>query len=235
MLQSTRQGSFWGAHLFLFYVNPLIKLFREANLGARIGNIFCGAVFHADDIALLAVQKVTLQRMMDMCYKFNCEWRPNLHPKKMKIMVFGETRYYALTNSVTRIWKLGDKIIEEVKNHFHCGIKLTTDKTTVNITKDLCRKGRGIMLSLQHCGIGKLLPLTLVKLYKAIVLPSALFGCELWTNVSDTEYKMLEKMQRFCAKYIQNLGRSTRSDMCVPMLGLMSLFKHILIKPNLPS
>ena len=120
VLQSTRQGSFWGAHFFLFYVNPLIKLYREANLGAKIGNIFCGAVFHADDIALMAVQKETLQRMMDICYKFNCQWRLNLHPKKTKIMVFGETRHHALTNSATRIWKLGDKNIEEVKNHVHC-------------------------------------------------------------------------------------------------------------------
>ena len=114
-----------------------------------------------------------------------------------------------------------------MKNHVHCGIKLTTDKTTVKITKESCRKGRGIMLSLQHCGIGKLLPLTLVKLYKAIVLPSSLFGCELWTNLSETEYKMLERMQRFCAKYVQNLGRSTRSDMCVPMLGLMPIQAYI--------
>jgi len=90
--QSTRQGSFWGAQFFLLYVDPLIKLLRNAKLGAYVGSLYCGAVFHADDIALIAVQRKTLQNMINICYSYNCKWRMNIHPEKTKIMVYGESK-----------------------------------------------------------------------------------------------------------------------------------------------
>ena len=70
-------------------------------------------------------------------------------------------------------------------------------------------------------------PITNCKLYKSIVLPSTLFGCELWSNLTITEKLMLERFQRFCGKSIQHLGRRARSDICIPMLGLPSVKSYI--------
>ena len=41
-------------------------------------------------------------------------------------------------------------------------------------------------------------PLTLLKLFKTICIPRALFGCELMSNLSRTEMNVLEVTYRFC-------------------------------------
>ena len=227
VLQGTRQGSDWGAYFFLVFIDALIRQLRTCGTGTYIGNIFCGIFLQADDIALLAVSKDDLQLLMDICYNFACKWRFIIHPLKTKILVFGESNKNAFINKHTRVWRVGSSIAQEVESHTHCGVELTTKKSSISVTKTLCRKGRGIMLSLHRVGLGDLNPLTYTKLYKTIVLPSALFGCELWSNISETEYEMLERMQRFCAKLIQRLGRRTRSDICCPMLGLLPIRSYI--------
>ena len=66
-----------------------------------------------------------------------------------------------------------------------------------------------------------------MKLYKSVVQPSCMFGCELWDGLNSTEKLMLERMQRFCAKLIQKLNPRTRSDVCCGMLGLISVESYI--------
>ena len=169
-------------------------------------DIFCGARFHANDIALVAVDKHSLQKMIDICHTFSQMWRFHIHPEKMKSMVL-YTKSKRSPHYEGYTWTLGHTPIEVVQSHVHCGVQLTSETSSFGITKSVCRKGRGIMLSLQNCGLGSLNPHTLLKLYKSIVLPSALFGCELWNNITDTESIMLERMQCLCAKMIQKIGR----------------------------
>ena len=102
--------------------------------------------------------------------------------------------------------------------------------SSVERTKLACRKGRGVMSAICNqaaLGQGKLNPLTALRLYKSITIPSALFGCEVWTHLSNTENCMLERMQRYCSKLIQGLSRKTRSEICCKMLGLQSVEGYI--------
>ena len=144
------------------------------------------------------------------------------HPVKTKILVYGDTK-----SQPDRKWYLGESYVDEVESHTHCGVLLHTSKSSVHHTKMVCRKGRGKMLSVLNSGLYNLNPITSCKLYKSIVQPSALFGCELWSSLNITEDLMLERFQRFCAKTIQHLGRRARSDICVTMLGLSSVKGYI--------
>jgi exonuclease III len=225
--QSTRQGSFWGAWFYLLFINPLINILRQSGIGAKVGDLFCGALFFADDIALLAIDKEGLQSLINICYTFACQWRFTFHPQKTKILVCGESPQQRKRNCEQRVWYVGSEKIREVTTHVHCGVPITSDATTIQLTKQVCRKGRGVMLSLLKAGLGGLNPLTLIRLYQSIVQPSALFGCELWGYMSETERTMLERMQRFCSKIIQQLNRRTRSDICCSLLGLWSAESYI--------
>ena len=230
ILQSSRQGSLWGAFFYLVLINPLIIKLRELDCGAYIGDMFSGVHAQADDLALIATTKQSLQKMMNCCYSFSCMWRFMIHPQKSKILVCGETKRWQKENSSSRVWKLGLNDVPQVESHTHCGILLTSAPTTIERTKLACRKGRGIMRSIckqAALGDGKINPLTAVKLYKVITLPSALFGCEVWTGLSHVEKDMLERLQRFCVKVIQNLPRQTRSNICCQMLGLHSVEGYI--------
>ena len=221
VLQSTRQGSFWGGWFYLLFIDPLIKHIRELGYGAHVMDLFVGILLQADDIALIAINKHCLDIMIKECFTFASKWRLLLHPKKSKILVYGEKK------KVDRLWKVDSTIIDEVQCHVHCGVTLCTERSRISHTKDVCRKGRGIMLALLNSGLGQLNPITGSKLYKSIVIPSALYSCELWSNLSQTEKLMIERLQRFCSKCIQKLSRRARSDICNPMLGLLPLNRHI--------
>ena len=157
--------------LICWFINHLIKRLRYLNVGAHIQDLYTGSFFHADDIALVAINNHCLQIMMNECYKFACQWRFILHPGKSKILVFGESK--ATSN---RKWFLGNSNVSEVTSHTHCGVLLNTDRSNIHVTKTLCRKGRGIMLSIMNSGFCNANPITNCKLYKSVVLPSTLFG-----------------------------------------------------------
>ena len=64
-------------------------------------------------------------------------------------------------------------------------------------------------------------PLTCKKIYNAVVVPKALYGCENWFALSSTELLTLECAHIFCIKKIQSLLLYTRSDVA---LGLLAIF-----------
>lgn len=70
-------------------------------------------------------------------------------------------------------------------------------------------------------------PKTLVSIYKKVILPSVLFGCELWNNLKSKDWNILNRFQHFIAKDIQNFSKSTRSAICESMLGLQPIQSEI--------
>ena len=225
ILQSSRQGSLWGGFFYLILINMVIQEVRNMDIGAYVGSIFSGIHVQADDIALVATSRKHLQLMIDKVNRLSCMWRFLIHPGKTKVLVYNETLHNHKLNMQNREWNVGPNRTYEVDSHIHCGVTLTTASSTVLRTKDACRKGRGVMLALCNNIIRdhQLNPITCLKLYKSVVLPSALFGCELWNDLTETEKVMLERLQRFCAKKIQHFGRRTHSDICCPMLGLSTV------------
>ena len=96
--------------------------------------------------------------------------------------------------------------------------------------KDCNTKLRGTTLSLNACGVGEangLHPLSCKKIYKSVILPKGLYGCELWYNLTDSEILFLERSHRFCVKYIQCLSKRTRTDIALGLLEVYSMTAEI--------
>ena len=70
-------------------------------------------------------------------------------------------------------------------------------------------------------------PLTCANLLKVIVLPRSLYGCELWSQLSNQLVVQLERMQRFCLKIAQGFGKLTRSDKAIGMIGMPRIQAYI--------
>ena len=227
LLQSVRQGSFWGTFFYLVLINPLLTEMRDKNVGAYMSDIFSGVHAQADDVALLSITRAGLQIMMDSCYKFACKWRFKIHPEKSKVIIWGESKH----SPILQKWYIGYYTVDKVESHTHCGVLLSSASSTVQRTKIACRKGRGTMASICTngvlCGNKMINPITCLKLYKTIAVTSALYGCEVWSNLCGTEKLMLERFQRFCAKLIQRLPRRTRSNICCKMIGLQSIESYM--------
>ena len=96
----------------------------------------------------------------------------------------------------------------------------------VNI-KDVTDKLKGTYFSLANSGIllqETLHPLTCITIYKSVVMPKALYGCEYIYNITESEMVTLERSHRFCIKGMQSLGMHTRTDRCYPQFdGYISI------------
>ena len=74
---------------FTLYVNDMIVL-RESKVGCNPIDMFVAAILFADDLALLAPTRRSLQQLIDICLE-NCdEFCLSFTAKKSKTMVFGK-------------------------------------------------------------------------------------------------------------------------------------------------
>ena len=65
-------------------------------------------------------------------------------------------------------------------------------------------------------------PLTLF-LFNSVCIPCSLFGCELMDDLTTTEVNMLETTYIFCLKYMTNLSKRTKTNICLASLGVKSV------------
>ena len=102
---------------------------------------------------------------------------------------------------------------------------MSTDKNV----KLACDKIRNTFLSLVNSGIHQdgLNHLTSKRLYNSVVLPKALYGCELWSNLHKTHIMSLERAYRFCINLMQSLPKFTSTDASLALIGMYPIEAEI--------
>jgi hypothetical protein len=125
---------------------------------------------------------------------------------------------------------LGSSVVEQVCCSKHLGLIISTTGDNKASVQEACKKGKGSFMSLAGTGVrpNGLNPLTCSKLLKLVVYPKALFGCELWNQLSPACVEQLERMQRFCLKIAQTFTKRTRSDKVLCMLGMPRIQANIM-------
>ncbi len=223
--QSVRQGGVLSPWLYVLYIDGLIKELRDSQLGLHLDHLFCGVVVQADDVALLSLSLNELQKMVDICHGYSLRWRYKINSLKTKWMVFGESATECRILRPLRQLRLGDQTIDEKSENKHVGILLNACFDSTQRTDNACQKMRGSFMGLAGAGVRPkgLNPLTSIKLFKLIVLPTALYGCELWCGLPDRQLLKLDRTQRFCLKVAQDLGIRTRTDMCHSLVAMPRL------------
>ena len=223
--QSVRQGGVLSAWLYIIYVNELLVELEKRSLGTYIHNTFYGSPMQADDLALLSICKQDLDNMIKTYYEYSIKWRYTLNPNKTVITVFRNSGNGPSKSEPRRTWSLGDNTISEQAWYKHDGILLFSNLRTVERTLTACRKLRGTFVSIVEVGLHphSMNPITGRKNYERIVLPSALYGCLLWSDLTRTEIKMLETAHKFCLKCIQGLHPNTRTATCLALLCIGSI------------
>ena len=95
--------------------------------------------------------------------------------------------------------------------------------------KEAASKLKGAFLSLINSGVheGGLNPITSKSIYKAVVLPKAIYGFELWYSLQSKHIDLLEKAHKFCVKFMQSLPRRTSTDLAFSLLNIKSILYDI--------
>ena len=130
---------------------------------------------------------------------------------------------------IFRTWHFGNSCIEEGTEYKHLGVICDKYMSFDENVKLACNKLRGTFLSLVNCGIYEdgLNPLTSRRIYNSVVLPKALYGYELWSNMQSSHIVSLERAHRFCIKFMQFLPKFTSTDVALALLGASPLESEI--------
>ena len=114
----------------------------------------------------------------------------------------------------TRGWTLFGIPVREEPSWTHVGIDLCGSFSSTERTLCSCQKGKSVIASLVNIGArpNALNPICGAHLWLTMGIPDALYGCELWNNLTTREIVSFERCQRFNAKRLQGLPRNTRSE-----------------------
>lgn len=107
----------------------------------------------------------------------------------------------------------------------HLGIIQSSNRKNTKSVEQSCERGRNAFFAINGIGARKrgLNPVTGTDLYRKIVLPSALYGSELWNNLDNKNIREINKFQHMVCRSIQGFPALTRSDMSESLLGLTTL------------
>ena len=197
---------------------------KEAS--ASVLSINSGAPTFADDISLLAVTPFNLQTLLDIVYQYSIKWKFGISVEKSCIMTYCKTK----RNKEIPVGILyGDQYIESAKNTIHLGIRQDANLSITNRITERCQKAKNSFFAMIGLGVHPtgLSPLTSTSLYQKIIMPCALYGSELWNNMTQSDINTINRLQHFIVKTIQGFPIRTRSDICESMLGLNRLSSEV--------
>ena len=66
-------------------------------------------------------------------------------------------------------------------------------------------------------------PTLSADLYRKIIIPTDLYGVELWSNMTHCDTNLIRRLQHFIAKNVHGFPTRTRSDICEYILGLHNI------------
>ena len=231
IMQGTRQGGVLSPFLFLCFTDDLLEELCKSAASLKIYKHIFGAPAVCDDMLLASLSKRGLDELMQICYVNSCKWHYEYAPIKCCVIVYNESKYEFIRSN--RVWHLGNSQVEEDENYKHLGVinnKYLSFKPNI---KDATDKLKGTFFSLINSGIfydDLFHPLTCKKIYNAVVIPKALYGCENWSALTSAELLTLERAHRFCIKRMQSLNMHTRTDIALGLLAMFPLEDEIDIR-----
>ena len=127
-----RQGGVSSGIFFAVYIDKLLVILRQSELGCHINGVFFGAMIFADDIFLLSASRNGLKAKVNLCQSFveerNLKFGTNINPEKSKTKCIAFKKKMKPDFKPANIMLNGDRLpwVKQVK---HLGHTLQTDNS----------------------------------------------------------------------------------------------------------
>ena len=173
-----RQGDCLSSTLFLFFINDLILLLRERNVGIRNNYFSIQSLLYADDLALVSESEQDLQNMLDVLSEWCTKWRMCVNVKKSAVMHFRNRR----TPRTQYQFKYKSQTINVVQSYKYLGI-IFEEYMDFKVTSDVLANSAGRALGAifskykDNNGFGYD---TFTKLFNSGVIPILDYGSGVW-------------------------------------------------------
>lgn len=230
MKRGILQGGSLSAKMYLVFINDLLNEVESSGKGSLVLASRVNIPTQADDICLISNNVHSLQHLISTCESYSRKWRFIFSSTKSKIVVFTPKKKLHFSCDLF-LYGMKLPIVDSI---VHVGVLLNGRNNNVERTERTCVKLKCGVMSLIRSGAHPcaLNPLTIAKIVKCKVYPSALYGCELW-QLKQSEIYMLEKAQNFIVKSMQGFNFRTRTDMCTSLIGWFSIEAYISVKKML--
>ena len=164
---------------------------------------------YADDLLLLSTNAAHLSKLLDLVSNFARDWRldfvhPDSEKTKSHCVIFGDE---LLARSPT--WMLSGQQLQTRHQSDHLGVTLDSRLTAARHVDQRIKRARAAFYGLAPAGMlaKGLCPLDKVYLWKTVVLPTLVFGCNT-APLRPSDVERLDTVQAACVKAALGLPRT---------------------------
>ena len=178
---------------------------EEAQAGIKIAGRNINNLRYADDTTLMAESEEELKSLLIKVKEGSEKVGLKLNIQKTKIMASGP-----ITS-----WQIDGETVETVADFIFLGSKITVDGDCSHEIKRRLLPGRKVMTDLDSMLKSRDITLpTKVHLFKAMVFPVVMYGCESWT-IKKAERQKIDAFELWCWRRLLRVpwtaGRSNQS------------------------
>ena len=221
--RGTKQGSILSPTLFNVFINDLLKLLAESNVGVRVDSDIFNSFAYADDISVLSLNTTDLQILINICFTYSKTWKFNFGITKTKCMISGVNPFID-----TPVWKLGGDAIENVDTIEILGTVFSKDlscKSHVEKRTLSCRRSVCALASV-GCSYPGLSSDVKAHLWRTIGLPSLTYGIET-LHISVTHKKRIESTQASIIKSTLGFPSRCHHSSLLNAMSIDNVYSHI--------
>ena len=218
LFRGVKQGGVLSGSLFNFFINELIEICCNANIGAKFIDIIVCILIFCDDICLLSDSIEEMQVLLKLCEEFANKWGIEFNLEKCKYMVFGKIK---LNNT---IFKLNNQIISSTDCFKYLGLEFNSKLDMSSFFIKKFQNVKNSFFSLNSFGFkqGGVNPFLQIFVYKSYCISRLLYGLEI-INLNKKTLNILNIGQNDIVRYITGLSRNSHISNTLKILKLFNI------------
>ena len=175
--KGTEQGHPLSPDLFKIYIKDLSPRLDFDNCPKLI-NTLVSHLLWADDLIILALDPVTLQKQLDELHDFCKEWGIEINADKTKLIKFNSN----YESSLNTRFKIGNHALKEVDSYCYLGMDIHKSGSFAQARTSLKNKAMRALYSLKGTiNKSKLSFRSLTTLFDSLIKPITLYGAPIYT------------------------------------------------------
>ena len=204
ILCGTEQGHPMSPELFKCFVHELsveLNTQNETDVPLLNGEKITHLLW-ADDLVLLALNPQGLQKMLNVLYVYCQDWGLSVNISKTAVMVFNRSGRL-LKESGTFFY--GETQIAPTREYTYLGIVFTLSGSLKKAQTNLRQRALRSYFSLKSMvDLRKLKKMVIFKLFDALILPVASYGCQVWLPYTSILKSLTSKSDGILSKISQD-------------------------------